>query len=175
MKKVRTWKIVVLTLGLAAGAQAGILFSDDFESGDLDAGGWTTTGNATAKTKATYSGTYSAVVTGAGVLTKAFSTEGMTGLTLSFAWRCSGGPQTFGTNEYLIAEWSPDGGATWNLLAQTQDSAYAVVTTNLPAGAENQTGFAFRFYETGADTRWGRIDDVSIVEVPAADTLGLLQ
>jgi len=139
----------------------GTLFSDGFESGSFTNGGWTTTGNATVKTLATYSGTNCAVVTGAGVLTKAFSTEGRTGLSLSFAWRCSGGEQTFGAGETLIAEWTTNG-VDWIQLAQTQDSAYAVVEWPLPAEAENQAGFAFRFYETGAGARWGRIDDVSI-------------
>ncbi len=141
------------------------LFSDDFESGNLTAGGWTLADNPLVRNVAPYTGTNCVLLNADDVLTKAFSTEGKTGLTLSYARRCSAGNEALDDGEYLMVEWSPDG-VTWHLLEQTQDGAYAVVEFPLPVEAENQAGFQFRFYEN-ADTEWARIDDVSLEGAPA--------
>ena len=58
---------------------------------------------------------------------------------------------------YSIAEWSPDGGTTWNLLKQINagdpedNNALHPFTYQLPAGADNNPAFTLRFRLVGAN------------------------
>jgi len=153
------WKIAVLTLGLAAGAQAGILFSDGFESGDFTTGGWTVEKAPVVRTGGQVSGSYCAQIAWAHVLTKSLDLSGKTGVTLSYAINCD---PLLETNEFIAVEASADGGANWVTLEEARNNGYATREWSI-APEMLTSGFAFRFVGPGVG-RWCRIDDVLVTD-----------
>ena len=141
------------------------LFADGFESGDFTTGGWNLSGTPEIDKDHANTGVYNAEINQNDVLSKAVSTAGMTNIKLSYARRCNRG---LSAGEHMSVEWSPDG-VSWNPLEQTAEKTYALKVWELPAGAEEQPGFQFRF-RMNADriNEWGWIDQVSVDAVPAA-------
>jgi len=118
------------------------LFEDGFESGNLSAGGWTTqNGFIKVKGGAARSGLYGANLRRTTWLQKAQSTVGFAQITLVFTWRVV----QYEAGEEVVAEWSGDGGATWNLAAATSSTAWGNNELVLPASAAGKAGFRLRF------------------------------
>jgi hypothetical protein len=79
-------------------------------------------------------------------MTRTISTAGYSGVTVSFEMGTQMSAGVFGD-----AEWSPDGGTTWNLLKRINsgdpedDNDLHPFTFMLPAGADNNPAFSLRF------------------------------
>ena len=136
------------------------LFSDDFESGNLTAGGWTAAGGASASTQAAYTGIYGAKLKAVASITKPLSTAGYTDIHVKF-WRKTKG---LDSGEYLYCEWSDDGGLHWYELGKTQATSWAQEDFTCPAGAANNPNFQVRFRTNASNAgEYGCVDDVEIV------------
>ncbi len=82
-----------------------LAFSDGFETDNLTAGGWTTTGTCAVQGTYKNSGSYAASMKGSsGALTKAFSTVGYSNITVQYAREARGSSGSF------IVEWSSNAG-----------------------------------------------------------------
>jgi len=136
------------------------LFSDDFESGNLTAGGWTAAGGASAGGQAAYSGSYGAKLKGIASITKPLSTSGYTDIHVKFWGKAKG----MDSGEYLYCEWSDDGGLHWYELGKTQSTSWAHHDLTCPAGAANNPNFQVRF-RSNADkaSEYGCVDEVEVV------------
>ena len=118
------------------------LFEDGFESGNLAAGGWTTQNSLVGvKGGAARSGLYGANLRRTTWLQKAQSTVGFSQITLVFTWKVV----QYESGEQVVAEWSGDGGATWNQVASTVSKAWGNNELVLPAAAAGKPGFRLRF------------------------------
>lgn len=134
------------------------LFSDGFESGNLTAGGWTTSGSATVNNAAAYSGSYGASLKKVASIQKAVSTVGYQAIHIKYARKTIG----MDSGEYLYAEWSTDG-SVWNVLERTQDTSWASRDLACAAGANNSAGFRIRFRTNASSTsEYGYVDGVEI-------------
>lgn len=135
------------------------IFSDDFESGNLTAGGWSSTGTTLASIYAPNTGTYGGRTKGTASITKTVSTAGLSSIRLQYARRAI----NLDAGELQFVEWSTDG-TTWNLLESHQESTYALKDIGLPTATDNQSTLMIRF-RTNANapaTEVGDVDDVSI-------------
>ena len=144
----------------------GELFGDDFESGNLTAGGWTNAGSGVTEiaTAASNTGSYGARVKNGAVLSKTLSTTGYENVTIAYARKTL----NFAGSENLTVQWSLDG-SNWTTLEVTQDTSWASKSFNLPAAAENQTQVILQFATNGnRNAEKAFIDNVSIT----ADTSG---
>jgi len=131
-------------------------WSDGFESGDVDAGGWTPAGRVTVATDA-YSGVYSAELNGPASLTKSISTKGFSNIQVKYARKTSG----LDAGEFLLVDWYD--GSTWHEIEQTQDTSWTYVTHYLPAGANENVMFKLRFTGLNADNKeYCFVDQVEI-------------
>jgi hypothetical protein len=136
------------------------LFSDGFESGNLTAGGWTTTGTVTVSTTRKHSGTYSARLRKVSTLNKALSTAGKTGIHVKF-WVNTAG---LDSGEYVYCEYSPNAGTNWYELGHVvSDGSWTSRDYTCPADANNNANFKFRFRLNASSTsEYGYIDDVEV-------------
>jgi len=81
-------------------------------------------------------------------LSRTISTVGYSGITISFDM----GSQLHHAGKYIVAQWSPDGGTTWNDVKQIfngdpeDDNALHPFSYTLPAGAGGNANFRIRFY-----------------------------
>ena len=138
------------------------LFSDDFESGTLTAGGWSINGSSEIAGEAGYEGSYGARVKHGGDLSKALNTSGYEAIEVSFVRNTVG----LVSPEKLIVEWSADGGTTWTTLETTRQTTWRQKTFGLPAAAENNANFVLRFnVESDKNAEKGLIDNVVITGI----------
>jgi alkaline phosphatase len=137
------------------------LFSDGFESGNLTAGGWTTS-SATVINTGAYSGTYCAQLKKTGNIRKSVSTVGYTNIHIKYARST----KALDAGEYLYVEWSTNG-KTWNLLESTRDTTWVYKDIICPSGADNKNTFYIRFRTNGNRTdEFGYVDEVVITGSP---------
>jgi hypothetical protein len=150
----------------AAAAQADVIFQDGFESGNISAGGWTSSGAQTVDGVA-YSGSYAARVDDTGGLQKIVDTTGFDSVTLEFAWYTYG----YDSGESLSAIWSLDG-SNWNVI-DSHTGGWEFNEVTLPAGAANQPAVYIAFYSNanGYYERF-RIDDVAVIGCTGEDCDG---
>jgi hypothetical protein len=102
-------------------------------------------------------------------ITRTISTTGYSAITVSFDM----GTQMSGP-VFLNAEWSPDGGTTWNLMKQINsgdiedDNSLHPFSYSLPANADNNSVFTIRFGLGGALNPGdkGFIDNVMVGGIP---------
>jgi hypothetical protein len=151
-----------ITVDADAGGQPEIIFSDDFESGNLIAGGWTHQNADQYMGNAAHTGSFGANIRKGGHITKARSTLGYKTISINY-WRKV---QNLAGAENLTVEWSVDG-SNWTLIETTQDTTWGSNPVTLPAGADEQPGFQLRFNVTS--DLWAEqahIDEVEITAVP---------
>ncbi len=130
------------------------IFSDDFDAVTAPAGWsrWVLSNDSSVLP------TTGLQVFGYGI-TRKYYTEpsplsGYSGITVSFDM----GTQMSGPGIIANAEWSPDGGTTWNLLKQINagdpedDNNLHPFTYSLPASADNNPAFTLRFSLSGPAT-----------------------
>jgi hypothetical protein len=132
--------------GLASAVTS--IFTDDFDAVTAPAG-WTLWGGILPER---FTGTPHNGLAGMRIrdnpasMTRTISTAGYSGVTVSFEMGTQMSAGVFGD-----AEWSPDGGTTWNLLKRINsgdpedDNDLHPFTFMLPAGADNNPAFSLRF------------------------------
>lgn len=159
---------------LVAQADESTLFFDGFEFGDFslwtlaDAPPWATPAHAPSA----YSGTYKASVSDTGglaSLTKKVSTAGHEEVMLTY-WYNIPDADAFEGDDHVYVEWYD--GEGWNELAHYTDTStggWTYAFHELPAGADNNADFLFRFRaDLGSGSDEFRLDDVelSASEIP---------
>jgi hypothetical protein len=137
-------------------------WTDGFESGTLEAGGWISDGQV-AVVDDTYAGAFAVRTNRPAWLEKAINTAGYGSVTFTFACK------TFGmdSGEYLYLEWSPDG-AVWHELDRTGSdvSDWTLKTVPCPGGGDTP-GFRFRFRSDADKNReYGFVDAVRVDGTP---------
>jgi hypothetical protein len=150
--------------GLASAISS--IFSDDFDAVTAPAG-WTVVGPVVRFTGTPHEGLASIRIRdNPGSATQTISTAGYSGITVSFEM----GTQMSGGAMNASAEWSPDGGTTWNLLKTIHagdtedDNNLHPFTYTLPAGADNNPAFTLGFSLNGPATSGDKVfvDNVEV-------------
>jgi hypothetical protein len=120
------------------GGQA--IFSDDFESGSLTAGGWTIVdGSPTVHEQAPYTGVYGVKFQRFASIEKYVSTAGSNGIVVEYD-RIT---LNYDPEDFFEVEWFD--GTDWHLLEATQDTSWSHASFSLPEGADNNPDFILRF------------------------------
>jgi hypothetical protein len=149
-------------------ATAANVFTNSFEGGAANnaslvtSNGWTSADNDWTITSGSgHTGSRKAQVSDQGlnadVLRKAISTVGQDTVVLSYYYRTG---QAIEATEHVYVEWTANG-STWTQLADytnINNGSWTVATHNLPAGANNNASFAFRFRATGMEPASGNGD-----------------
>ncbi len=146
--------------GTGGGSGTSTLFSDDFESGTLTAGGWTNAGSGVTEiaTAASKDGTYGARVKNGAVLSKTFSTVDYENVSIAYDRKTL----NFAGSENLTVQWSVDG-SSWTTLETTQSGSWANKTFTLPTAADNKAQVTIQFATSGnRNAEKAFIDNVSI-------------
>ncbi|MEC8494034.1 MAG: PKD domain-containing protein, partial [Planctomycetota bacterium] len=134
----------------------GDIFTDDFESGSFNTGGWSRSGRTNVSTAADYTGTYGARLRRTASIEIAVSTAGRTGVTLSYARRT----RRLDNGERLSVQWN--GGSGWQTV-ETHSAGWGTRTFLLGAGADNNPNLRVRFLLTAnRNNEHAYIDDVVI-------------
>ncbi|MCP5107777.1 MAG: metallophosphoesterase family protein [bacterium] len=131
-------------------------WSDGFESGDTASGGWVTSGKVKIGTDS-YSGTYAAYTNRIASMTKSIHTLGFSTIHVKYARKTVG----LEPDEYLVAEWYD--GSNWHEIERTQNTSWAYVDYELPAGAGENAQFKLRFSTLNVDSKeYTYVDQVEI-------------
>ena len=137
--------------------EASLPWSDGFESGSFAAGGWTTSGNASASSKAENSGIYGAEIKGTSWIEKAVSTVGFSNINIKYDRKTKG----LDDGEYLYVEWYD--GSYWHELEATQDTAWSFQNLTCGVGANDNAAFKVRFRTNASNSaEYAYVDDVEI-------------
>lgn len=160
---------VELWLVMKAHTRAITYFDDGFETGSFAAEGWSPIGAPAVTAAAAYTDAYGARLAGTASATKpsiskAFSTQGYSGLRLEYTRRTAG----LDPGENLYVEWTTDGceSATWTSAETTQATSWARQNIVLPAGAAGSSAFCVRFRINSDDaSETADIDNVAVVGV----------
>lgn len=172
----RSTGVLLITLALTACAtltpaptQAGVLFSDNFQTGAVT--GWTTTGTVAINS---FSGNYSMRLTGAATSRRTISTSGQTNVAISLQMA----KNSLEAGETCVAEVSLNGGTSYTAAltltsADTDDILYGV--SNVTVNADNNANFVVRFRGTGGTGDFCYADNIVIsaagaVTPPSADS-----
>jgi len=154
--------IVLMAIVLAGVCYADTLFFDNFESGNVTAGGWINEGtqmNYTYKV----SGVWSVEFNATDRLTKARSTAGYDGITLSY-WRYSRVAYSW---ERMYVEYTTNYGQSWTALENPAGKfGWTYKAWALPASCANNPNFGIRFRLSGSSSTRMYIDDVTIAGNP---------
>lgn len=137
------------------------IFSDGFESGDFETGGWIPyNSDASVTSQAAYTGSYGAKLLKNTWITKTMSTVGYSNIRVKFARKTNG----LDVSEFLFFTWY-DGGK-WCAGENTQDTSWAEREVVLLSSAANNPDFAIRFSVNGnKSNEYGYVDDVEIIGV----------
>jgi subtilisin family serine protease len=141
---------------------SGTLFADTFESGGLDAGGWSVANaNSSVQAGAARNSSFGARVVQTGWIQRAVSTEGYGSIELRYARRCAG----MDGGERLVVEfWN---GTGWVTVESTKATSWANRVYALPAAAANNPNFAIRFRTTcNLTNERADLDNVEVRGVP---------
>ena len=126
-------------LGNASGTP---IFEEGFESGGLTSGGWTKANNRPkVKPAAARSGVWGVNMKRTTWIEKSLSTMGFSQVTTVFTYRT----KNFEAGEEIFAEWSTDGGNTWNLITSHRGAQWQNEEHVLPASAAGQPDLRIRF------------------------------
>lgn len=141
----------------AAPAHADVIFQDGFESGNIAAGGWSSSGDTTVDGYS-YNGNYAARIDDSGYFQNVVSTEGYEQIELEYARYTYG----YDFGEELTVQWSTNG-FSWNTV-ETYTGGWGVNQASLGAGAADQPTLYIRFISdaNGYYERF-RIDDVAVL------------
>ena len=140
-------------------------WSDDFESGDFAAGGWTVVATpASVDENAAYTGSYGAHLKKRGTIEKSISTAGYQAIHVKYARTTN----NMNSTEFLFVDWFD--GSGWHELEATHDTSWGTVDMVCGgAGADNNPNFKVRFRINGkAANVEAMIDDVEITGTPTA-------
>jgi PKD repeat protein len=111
-------------------------------------------------------GTGSAEIYRNGYMYRTIPTSGYTNIIVSFAWA---GHELDNSGDVVYAEYSTNGGTTWNTLASIagqidQNTLTIFTSATLPSTANDNPIFVLRFRITGnADRDYGFIDDLKVI------------
>jgi hypothetical protein len=141
-------------------------WSDNFESQNLTAGGWTVAGTAAAFDGAGYPSGWGARIPGSSLsrsITKSKSTEGYDTIHVKYDRKLT---STTAAQITLAVQWSADGGSNWILLetvSGTDANTWASRDYTLTTAADNNPDFRVRFITTaGTTSYYAYIDNVQI-------------
>jgi hypothetical protein len=162
--------IFVAFLFFASNAQAEIIWSDGFESGNFNAwtsnsGSWATSGGSN------HSGTKRAQINGEGVLLLSESTSGYSDITLDYWYRIYAGLED---SDYVYVDWTANGSDWQNLKTYTNiasSESWQQEIFSLPAEAENNPLFGFRLRSSALSSSSDCIyfDDFSLSGTPVPE------
>lgn len=133
------------------------IFEDGFESGNITAGGWTKANERPkARKQARRSGNYGCNLKRTTWIEKEVSTLGYSQVSLVWTWRTK--QFEAGASEEIFAEWSTDGGATWNLIDSHRGPQFQNEDHVLPAAAAGKPDLKIRFRTnaTGLNSNTGK-------------------
>jgi hypothetical protein len=135
------------------------LFTDDFETGGLTAGKWTTQNSYVSVTgSAAYSGKYGVQLAQSTWIQKSMSTVGYNTIHVKYNRKTKG----MGSKEWFYAEWSVDG-KTWNNLETTHDTVWSAEDFLCDVGAGNNANFRIRFRTSaGSTSKYACVDNCVI-------------
>jgi len=139
-------------------------WSDDFESGDFAAGGWTVVATPASVDEAgAYTGVYGAHLKKTGTIEKPISTAGYQAIHVKYTSRTN----NMSSTEFLFVDWYD--GSGWHELETTNDTSWGTVDILCGgAGADNNPNFKVRFRINGkAANVEAMIDDVEITGTPS--------
>lgn len=137
-----------------------VIFSEDFESGNLNA--WSTLdGNASVKGTSAFNGSNGAELKKSTWIEKSISTAGHSDISLKYTRKT----EQYDIGENLTAEWFD--GSSWNNIETTQETSWLAIDAELGAAANDNASFKIRF-STSADNKKenASIDDVLVEGVP---------
>lgn len=139
-----------------------VLFTDGFESGSFDAGGWVTTSKPTSvDTNSAFNGIYGAVAKKSGSFEKALSTLGYQDVGVEYARRTN----NLGSGEFLFMEWFD--GSVWTEVESTRSSVWGTNVAVIGGAADDNADFKIRFRVNGSGGKAQiMVDDVQIVGMP---------
>jgi subtilisin family serine protease len=137
------------------------LFSDDFESGDFVAGGWSLPmGMAKVKSKASDTGGFGARIRNTGIIERAVSTSAYDQIALLVSRRS----KNYDSGESLEIEWF--NGSSWNSVDTVTARKWNGRFLELPNGADNNSSFKIRFRSVGnMGKERGDVDDVKVIGI----------
>ncbi|MES2007150.1 MAG: immunoglobulin-like domain-containing protein [Patescibacteria group bacterium] len=160
------------------------LFSDGFESGSFSA--WTPVvdDDWSVTSGSGHAGSKKAQVADQGssddILQKNVSTMGSSSLVLTYYYKAA---QAIESSDHVYVEWW--NGSSWQSLADLNNlpsGGWTLGSHNLPAGAENLSGFKFRFRAQGLEHASGsgdhdefQLDDVSLVSNASSNAAPVAQ
>lgn len=134
-----TWLGRTYNPSSTGGSVGELLFHDGFESGNLTAGGWSTTGSPRVISNYKTLGAYAVELTWTDTMTKSLSTAGKSNIRVSYS-RMTRNWST----KHVYVEWY--NGSTWQLIEDINaNMGWGHVWFDLPAGAANNPNFRVRF------------------------------
>jgi PKD repeat protein len=145
--------------------QRGQIYYEGFESGST---GWVLTGASRQDGAVPKNQTWSMRLQNNDNMYRPTSTAGYSSIIVQFAWALTS--NAAGENAY--AEYSTNGGTSWNALSQingpvTQSTLTIVNSSPLSSSADNNANFQLRFRITGSNTQDKLyVDDVLITGIP---------
>ncbi len=135
-----------------------VLFSDDFESGNLTAGGWTTSNKpAQVVTAARQVGQYGVRIRRNRWIERTVDTTGFKKINIAL-WRKT---KNYDTGEMLRMRWHD--GSKWHTLEDATNPGWATLSIDLDLEANNNPNLRFRFRSIGSQANErGDLDEVVV-------------
>lgn len=135
-----------------------VLFSEDFESGSLAAGGWTTgVQSPQVQDKAARYGTYGVRIRNKRWMEKTLDTTGYQNITIQL-WRRTKNYEALEELRIRIHD-----GAGWTTLERANNPDWGIVTFDLPSSASNNPNLRIRLRSSGSEGRErGDVDDLVV-------------
>jgi hypothetical protein len=146
------------------------IFFDGFEPVRPSANGWTELGSVDWGAYTPRNGNNDVRLRQNEAINRTISTASYSQIIVQFAWA----GQSLEAGEYVRAEYSTDGGTSWNTLSQLNGVIGAgvpaftnYVSPTLPATTDHNSNFQLRFrIQSSATDDYAYIDDVRVTGVP---------